>query len=229
MAGFGSGLGDLVGGILGRSDIAKAQDAANQRTAAGITNVNSIQSGFNASTQPYNTFGQSFLPEATAGVGEVQDAARGTQGYNQFMSSYTNTPAVQYQLQQADAVQNNSAAARGGVLSGANERALGTINTGIVSQGANTAYNEYLQGNNQPFGQLETALGNMFRAISVGETATGQQAGVATAGMGATAGLANANVNATSYLGGKTAETDKSIGSGLGSMFAGLGSMNWTF
>ena len=41
----------------------------------------------------------------------VQTAAGNTQGYNEFMQGYTNTPAAQYQLQQADAVQNNSAAA----------------------------------------------------------------------------------------------------------------------
>ena len=75
------------------------------------------------------------------------------------MSSYTNTPAAQYQLQQANQAQNNSAAASGNLLSGSNERALGTIDQGIVSQGANTAYNEYLQGNQQGFGQLESPLG----------------------------------------------------------------------
>jgi len=81
-------------------------------------------------------FGQSFFADRTNAIGGVSAAADSTQGYNQFMSTYTNTPAAQYQLQQADQVQNNSAAASGNLLSGSNERALGTINSGIVAQNA---------------------------------------------------------------------------------------------
>lgn len=199
--GFGSGLGTAIGAEIGSQDI-----------ASGQASVNDDAKTFTAGTQPYNSFGQSFLPTATTGINNLQTTANNTQGYNQFMSSYTNTPAAQYQLQQADQSQNSSAAASGGLLSGANERALGTINNGIVAQNANTAYNEYLQGNNQQFGQLETALGNMFQAIGVGQTATGQQAGVDTAQIGATSQLAQAQ-----------AKQGDAKGSGLGSMFNSLG------
>lgn len=198
--GFGGGLGTAIGAQIGSQDIQEGQNA-----------VNNVASSFNSSTQPYNTFGQSFLPQATSAIGGISTAANNTQGYNQFMSSYTNTPAAQYQLQQADQAQNNSAAASGGLLSGANERALGTINNGIVSQNANNAYNEYLSGNSQQFGQLESALGNMFSAIGVGQTATGQQASVDTAQIGATSQLAQAQ-----------AKQGDAKGSGLGSMFNGL-------
>ncbi len=205
--GFGGGLGAVIGGTIGANDLNRGQDA-----------VNNESGGFTATTQPYNTFGQSFLPAATSAINNIQGRAGDVQGYNQFMSSYQNTPAAQYQLQQADQAQNNSAAARSGLLSGSNERALGTINQGIVAQGANTAYNEYLQGNQQGFGQLETALGNMFGAIGVGQTATGQQAGVDTAQIGATSNIAQAQ-----------AKNAQSKGSGLGSMFSGLGSLAMAF
>jgi hypothetical protein len=200
MSGFGAGLGQLIGSGL-----------ANDQLNTGSNTVNNISAGFANTTEPYNNFGQSFLPGATNAIGGVQQAAGQTQGYNQFMSGYTNTPAAQYQLQQADAVQNNSAAARGGLLSGANDRALGTINNGIVSQNANTAYNEYLAGNNQQFGQLESSLGNMFNAIGVGTTATGQQAGVDTSQLTAQSNIAQAQ-----------AKNDQAKGSGIGSMFSGL-------
>jgi len=205
--GFGGGLGAVIGAQIGANDLSKGQDAVNNETGAFMT----------AST-PYNTFGQSFLPTATGAINNIQSKAGNVQDYNTFMSGYQNTPAAQYQLQQADQAQNNSAAARGGLLSGANERALGTINQGIVAQGANTAYNEYLQGNQQGFGQLESALGNMFSAIGVGQTATGQQAGVDTAQIGATSNIAQAQ-----------AKNAQSKGSGLGSMFNGLGSMAFAF
>ena len=201
MSSFGSGLGQVIGAQIGAQDL-------NQ----GIENVSNNSSSFNSAVAPYNTFGQSFLQPATNAISGVQTAAANTQGYNQFMSTYTNTPAAQYQLQQANAGQNNSAAASGGLLSGANERALGTIDNGIVAQNANNAYNEYLTGNNQQFGQLESALGNMFQAIGVGTTATGQQAGVTASQNSADASLAAAQ-----------AKNDQSKGSGLGSMFGGLG------
>lgn len=201
--GMGSGLGSLAGGLIASSDITQGQDAIN-------ANTNAVQ----GQQQPFINFGQSFLPSATNAIGGVQNAAVGTQGYNQFMSSYTNTPAAQYQLQQANQVQNNSAAASGNLLSGSNERALGTIDNGIVAQNANTAYNEYLSGNNQQFGQLETSLGNMFQAIGVGQTGTGQDVS-----------STNAENAATATLTGDQAKAGASKGSGLGSIFSGLGSM----
>ena len=207
MSSCGSGLGQVIGAQIGAQDL-------NQ----GIENVSNNSSSFNSAVAPYNTFGQSFLQPATNAISGVQTAAANTQGYDQFMSTYTNTPAAQYQLQQANAGQNNSAAASGGLLSGANERALGTIDNGIVAQNANNAYNEYLTGNNQQFGQLESALGNMFQAIGVGTTATGQQAGVTASQNSADASLAAAQ-----------AKNDSSKGSGLGSMFDGIGSAVATF
>jgi hypothetical protein len=205
MSGFGAGLGTVIGSGLASSALDSGQSAVN-------TNVGNFEN----QTGPYNNFGQSFLQPATQAIGGVQQAAGQTQGYNQFMQGYTNTPAAQYQLQQADAVQNNSAAATGGLLSGSNERALGTINNGIVAGNANTAYNEYLQGNNQQFGQLESSLGNMFNAIGVGTTATGQNAGVV-----------NGQNSATSQIAQAQAKNDQSKGSGIGSMFSGLASFKF--
>lgn len=205
MSGIGTGLGTLIGSGL-----------ANDQLNAGSNTVNNISNGFAATTTPYNNFGQSFLGPASGAIDNISNVAGTEQGYNQFMQGYTNTPAAKYQLQQADAVQNNSAAASGGLLSGSNERALGTINNGIVAQNANTAYNEYLQGNIQQFGQLESSLGNMFNAIGVGTTATGQQAGVDTSQMTNQANIAQAQ-----------AKNDASKGSGLGSIFSGLTSFQF--
>lgn len=205
--GFGAGLGQVIGAEIGSQDITAGQNTV-------TANTNAIQ----GQQQPFINFGQSFLPTAADAIGGVQTAAGSTQGYNQFMSGYTNTPAAQYQLQQADEAQNNSAAAKGGLLSGSNERALGTINSGIVAQNANTAYGEYLSGNQQQFGQLETALGNMFQAIGVGQTGTAQDV--------STTNAENANVTALSQAQAKQGDAK---GSGLGSIFSGLGSLAMAF
>jgi hypothetical protein len=200
---FGSGLGSLAGGLIASNDITQGQQAVN-------ANTNAVQ----GEIQPFINFGQSMLPSASNAIGGASNFAAGTQGYNQFMSSYTNTPAAQYQLQQANQVQNNSAAASGNLLSGSNERALGTIDNGIVAQNANNAYNEYLSGNSQQFGQLESALGNMFQAIGVGTTGTGQAVN------------ANNSLNqATATMTGQQAQAGMAKGSGLGSIFSGLGSL----
>lgn len=225
MPGFGSGLGEVIGANMADNHLDNALSSVGSTASTATTGVNDISAGFANTTAPYNTFGQSFISPATSTIGDAKAFAGGTQGYSQFMDSYKNTPAAEYQIQQADAVQNNSAAARGGLLSGSNNRALATVNNGIVAQNANTAYNEYLAGNNQQFGQLEAALGNMFSAIGVGQTATGQQAGVDAAQIGATSSIANANMGATTKIADSQAKNDKDKGSGIGSMFGGVGSM----
>lgn len=197
---FGTGLGTLAGAEIGASDL-----------NAGLGNVNNTAGTFGSSVAPYNTFGQSFLPAAAEGAGKVAGAADTTQGYDQFMSRYMASPGVQYQLQQGKEAQNESAASTGQLLSGTNERALSGVSQGIAGTGANNAYGQYLAGNQQQFGQLESSLGNMFKAIGVGQTATGQEAGVTSAQMGNQAAIAQAQ-----------AKNDANKGSGFGSMFSGL-------
>lgn len=205
--GFGGGLGAVIGANMASNDIDNR-----------LSDINGTVSDFQQTTDPYNSFGQSFLNPATSAVTGVQKAANSTQGYNDFMSSYTNTPAAQYQVGQANKVQENSAAANGGVLSGSNLRSLATIDNGIVAGNANTAYNEYLQGNQQQFGQLESALGNMFSAIGVGQTATGQQDTLDAAKIGA-----DTNIASTQQ------KNDQQKGAGIGSMFNGLGGASFGF
>jgi hypothetical protein len=207
MANFGEGLSQFAGAGIGASDL-----------ASGARNVNATADMFSSTVAPYNTFGQSFLNPASAGIGQIAEKAGQTQGYEDFLKNYQTSPGAKYQLGVADEAQNNSAAAKGQLLSGSNLRQLSTINQGIASTDANQAYGSYLAGNNQQFGQLESSLGNMFKAIGVGETATGQQAGVQTAQMGNQAALAQAQ-----------AKNDQSKGSGLGSMFSGIGSMALAF
>lgn len=202
MSGFGAGLGSVIGSSLAAGDL-----------NAGSNTVNNISTGFANTTQPYNAFGQSFMPAASGIGSDITGTAGKTQSYDDFMKNYTNTPAVQYQLQQGNQTINSSAAASGNLLSGANLRNLQTQDQGIVSQGANTAYNEYLQGNNQQFGQLTSALSGLLGGVGVGSTATGQQAGVDASQMTAQSNIAQAQ-----------AKNDQAKGSGIGSMFGGLGS-----
>lgn len=206
---FGSGLGTIIGSSLAADDLDK-----------GLSSVNDTSKGFQGTTQPYNQFGQSFLGPASGAIGNISATAGADPNlnYNTFMSNYQGSPGQTYAINQANTAQNSSAAAKGGLLSGANERALGTIDEGISNTFANQAFTNYLAGNSQQFGQLESALGNMFSAIGVGTTATGQQAGVDVAQMNQQSALAQAQ-----------AKNDQSKGGGIGSMFSGLGSMAFAF
>lgn len=207
MPGFGEGLGQVFGGAMAADHLDK-----------GLDNINSTAGTFNTNTHDYNSFGQSFLNPVTDTIGEAKAKAGSVEGYDDFAKRYSESPGVAYQREQAAEAQNNVAASRGGLLSGTNLRALKTIDNGIISTGMNTAYDEYLKGSNVQFGQLEQALGNMFSAIGVGTTATGQQAGVAGAEIGGEAKIAEAQ-----------AKNDMAKGSGLGSMFGGLGSLATMF
>jgi len=202
---FGSGLGTVIGSSLGREDL-----------RSGLSNVNDTAAGFRGTTEPYNQFGQSFLSPTAGAIGNIGNVAGADPNlnYNTFMKNYQTSPGAAYDIDLANKEQESSAAAKGQLLSGANERAIATMDTGIANKYANQAYTNYLTGNNQQFGQLESALGNMFNAIGVGTTATGQQAGVASAQMNQQAAIAQAQ-----------AKNDQAKGGGIGSMFGGLGSM----
>ena len=197
---FGGGLGAIIGAEEGKQDLQAGQNA-----------VNGISSNFGSAVAPYNQFGQSFMPAATAEAGKVTSAAGNVQSYDDFMKNYQASPGAQYDIQQGQEAQDNSAAAHGQLLSGTNQRAQSDITQGIANKYANQAYGSYLQGNQQSFGQLTSALGSLFQGIGVGTTATGQQAGVDTAQMNATSNLAQAQ-----------AKQDNAKGSGFGSLFSAL-------
>lgn len=207
MASFGEGLGAVIGSSMAADHLEE-----------GVDRVSGLGSGFGSSVQPFREFGQSFLPAATSQIGKIAGRAGTVKGYDDFMKDYSASPGAEYLIGQAEEAQNNSAAARGKLLSGGNLRGLETMRMGLSNTFANQAYDQYLKGDNQQFGQLETALGNMFGAIGVGTTATGQEAGVATGQMNAQASLSAAQ-----------AKNDQSKGSGIGSMFGGLGSLATMF
>lgn len=219
MADFGSGLGDVIGGTLASNTLSNASGSMNGLLQQDLQ----IQ-------QPYMNFGSSFLQPTsgvllgtdasgtgsnpTIGMNRLLGKGNDVMQYNEFMKNYQTSDAAKYTIGQGTESINNSAAAKGGLLSGANLRAVDTMSQNVASTFANQAYNEYLQGNQQQFGQLESALGNMFQGVGVGQTANGQYGQVLAADMNAQAAIAAAQAKAQSGKGG-----------GMGSMFSGLAGM----
>lgn len=204
---FGSGLGTIIGSSLASGDL-----------TSGMNNVGNLDANFGGIVAPYNEFGASFTQPATNAINNIGSVAGTTEGYEDFLKNYSMSPGAKYQEGVADAAQNNSAAAKGDLLSGSNLRSLDTINQGIASTDASQSYQNYLAGNNQQFGQLEQSLGNMFQALGVGTTVTGQDAGVTSSTQNAQANIAQAQ-----------AKNDQSKGSGFGSLFSGIGSIAASF
>lgn len=203
MAGFGDGLGAIIGNSMAKDTLDNAGQAAGN---LGNSYLNLVS--------PNIQFGQSFLPGTTEAIGAAGDFADKTKSYDDFMKDYQTSDAAKYLIGQGTEATNNSAAARGGLLSGSNLRALSTMQQGIASQSANQAWNSYLAGNQNQFGQLQSIIGNMFSGIGVGSTAQGQYGSVL-----------NNQMTQQSQLAQKEAEADKGKGSGFGSLFSGVGSM----
>lgn len=203
MASFGDGLGGLIGGALASNDLSNASSM-----------VNGMGQNFNNATTPFVDFGTSMLPNATQGISNLETlASSGVPQFGSFMKDFNLSPGAQYTFGQSLDAADNSAAARGGLLSGNNLRSRESIANGIVSNDIAQQYGLTLQGNQQQFGQLQSVLGDMFQGINTGLTATGQQAQIA-----------GANIGAQSQIAQAQAKADQGKGSGIGSMFSGIGS-----
>lgn len=208
---FGDGLGGVAGGLLARGDLEDASMTIRGRTDDVMSQ-----------TAPYAGFGSSFLDPAkgalvgsgsngTVGQNRLLGDGSDVQSYQDFMKDYKTSDAAKYTMGQATDAIDNSSSARGKLLSGTNVRAINQTAQDIASTYANKGYEEYLAGNNQQFGQLQSVLGNLFQGIGVGQTATGQNVSAVSSENGAQASIAASQ-----------AKADAGIGSGIGSMFTGL-------
>jgi hypothetical protein len=211
MASFGEGLGGIIGGVMAKDDLSDASNTIAGNTAQVM-----------GQTQPYVNFGTGLLDttsnalkgNTTVGAARLGGGGNDVQSYQDFMKTYQTSDAAKYQIGQATDQIDNSSAARGKLLSGANLRSINETTQSIANTYANTAYNEYLQGNQQQFGQLQSIIGNLFQGIGVGQTATGQNVSAVSSQNSAQAALAQAE-----------AKADQGIGSGIGSMFGGMMSL----
>jgi hypothetical protein len=183
-----SGVGSLIGGILGHgaaTNAGRVQSQADQQAAALAANAGQQAQGFQtgqiagekAAASPYTTLGASTaqsLTNALAPGGAL------TQGWNQTFSAPTaqqasETPGYQFQVQQATNALDNSAAARGGLLSTGTAKNLLNYTNGLASTNYQNTYNNALQTYNTNLGTFETNQNNLYNRLS-GATNTGLNA-----------------------------------------------------
>ena len=216
--GLSGALGGLFGGL---SSLASTQ--------AGVGAVENLTNTGAAQIAPYNFTGANYLGPVGAnllgtGVGSQNignariNAEANPVDFETFASNYNASEGAQYLMDTASNAQNNSAAAKGGLLSGANLRAQSTQQMGIANQDMMDQYKAMMAGQQQDFAQRETSYQNMY-----GQEAMGLQAGIAEAGTYAQGARAIGSL----YQGQaqQSATAGNSFGTALGNIFSGLTSL----
>lgn len=201
--GFGEGLGQLIGGAM-----------ASDTLGEGMMTVRGLGDQAGAVMAPFVGFGQSFMDPASTMAGKLSSTAGKVPQFQDFMKDFKLSEGGKYTLGQTLEAADTSAAARGGLLSGANLRARETAANGIVSQDIAQQYGLSLQGNAQQFGQLSSAFGSLLSGVNLGSGAAGTAVGAL-----------NSQMQTQAQLAAAQAKADQSKGSGIGSMFSGIGSM----
>ena len=206
-AGFmiGGPAGAAIGaGIVGGIDSSNAASSASDAQVASAAAANKTQQAQYDQTRADNA------PWRAAGGTAIGQLAAGTQPGGQFTKSFSpadfqGDPGYAFRLQQGQNALDNSAAARGGVLSGAQLKASSQYNQGFASNEYGNAYNRFNTDQTRQFNQLSSVAG------------TGQVAN----GVVATAGTAAANQISGNQTGAGNAQASGYVGSANG-MNAGI-------
>ena len=219
----GAALGGAAS-IIGGNKAAKAQqqasDSANAESARQYNQTRTDQLAQLAQQRADQ------LPWLDAGKNALAQLVAGTQPGGQFGQTFTaanlaNDPGYQFRMQQGNQAIERSAAARGGLLSGAAAKALTRYSQGVASDEFNNAYNRFNNDKSTGFNRLASLAG-------VGQAATNQvgQAGrdawgtIASAGQNSSSSIQNnltgaGNARASGYVGTANAITG-AIGQGIG-------------
>ena len=165
---------------------------ANQAIQGGVTGANqAIQQGVTGANQTLGDYLQKatgylspYMQAGAQGLSQLQafmgPGGAGTTPFNASMME-AQDPGYQFRLQQGAQALERSAAATGGVLGSAQQKALDRYSQDYASNEYQNAFNRYMAGNQQQYNML-SGLANY------GQGAAGQAAGLTTNVGGAAAG-----------------------------------------
>jgi Ca2+/Na+ antiporter len=222
MAGLAEGIGGLIGNLFGSSN-------ANAAIQAGMSDVSGLTQAGVQQLAPYNEVGASYLGPV---AGDLLDSSTGSSNIGQgrinaptnpvdfenFASNFNESEGAKYLQQTATEAQNSTAAAKGGLLSGANLRSLTGITEGIANQDLLEQYKAFTSGQQQDFQQRETSYQNLY-----GQEAMGLQAATAEAGTFAQGARAMGSLAGTQAT--IAQQQSNAFGSSLGNIFKGIASL----
>ncbi len=212
-------IGDFFGGLFGGlSSLASTQ--------AGVGAVGAFTDQGAGVLAPYNFAGANYIApiadtltgsgtgSQNIGMGRI-NASGNPVDFEDFAKNYNTSEGGQYLMDTARAAQDNSAAARGGLLSGANLRAQTGIAEGIANQDLLSHYQAMESGQQQDFNQRQQSYTNLYGQEALGENAALGQAGVYAQGARGVGSLYGG-------LASQTAAAGNNFGSGLGSLFGSI-------
>ncbi len=219
-----AGIGSIFGGLLGGSAASKA---AKQQQQAEQQGINTIQTGEDQSIARLNPYLSSGSQASGILSGMLKTPGEGllTPWTQQFQAPTAaqaeQTPGYQFQLQQGENALQNSAAARGGLLSGRtladlNTYAQGTASTNYQNTFNNaltqyqSAYNTFQNNQNNTYNRLAGQQGvGLNAANTAGQITSNASGDIASllaaqgkAAAGGTVGQANAWSGAIPGIGG---------------------------
>ncbi|ARG16365.1 DNA transfer protein p32 [Acinetobacter nosocomialis] len=200
-------MSGVIGAITGSNKQAKAaQEASNQQYEATKYATDQQKQMFDEvrkDQQPYMQAGYDALKQLMGGMGQN----------GQFMQAYNgqdiyNDPSYKFRLNQGlDAVQSG-AAAQGGLLSGATQKALNDYAQNFASQEYQNAYNRYNADQTNQYNRLSNLVG-LGQSAAAGVGNAGMQTGQAIANN--TMAGANAQAAGTIAAGNKTANNFQAL------------------
>jgi hypothetical protein len=164
------------------------------QNALAVTQQQGTTAGITGALTPYNTTGQQSTNQL---AGLLAPGGSLTQGYGSFSAPTAAqaqaTPGYQFQLQQGMNALQNSAAARGGLLSTGNEKNIENYAQGVASENYGNTYNQALQAYQSNASTFYNNQNNLYNRLS-GTAGQGIQAA------GTMGGLQQQGANALNAL-----------------------------
>ena len=164
----------VVGGLIASNASSDAASTAAQ--ASGAASDASIAE----QRRQYDLSRADYAPYLTAGTGAVNQLAAGIAPGGQFASTtpfdfqYSADPGAAFRMSEGVKALDRSAAARGGLLSGATLKGVQRYGQDLASQEYQNAFNRYVTGFNARTGERNALYNRMAGVAGTGQTAAGQ-------------------------------------------------------
>jgi hypothetical protein len=183
----------LVGAHEQASAAGQAADQSSQAAANSLAFNKQVYSDTRAAEQPYLAAGNTAANALGAGIADGSLTAGFAPKFSFTGVDLLNDPAYKFNLEQGTNAVQQSAAARGGLVSGGTLKDLSTFGQGYASNQFQQSYQNALQNYNTAFNVFNSNQGNQFaRLASV--AGLGQNAATGTATSGAAASGTGAQI-----------------------------------
>src|SRR5208282_3603773 len=239
MASIGLGIGSLIGGaISGGSSLLAGQTQANAANNAANLQYNLGEQSLAFQKQQYAQQQQNLAPWLQAGgqalgqLGTGLGLGPGGTGTGPLNAPFTQQfnaptaaqaaqyPGYQFQLQQGQNAIQNSAAARGGLVSGNAATALNNYSQQAGQSDYNNVYNQAMQQYLNSFNIYNTNQTNQYNRLA-SLAGVGQNAATTLGQQGQAAAGNVAGINST--IGGQVGQNINNAGAATASGYVGLG------